>query len=127
MFWDPAIASNALSQGEVAVQTPLTSGEKTKLIGPGDIALTSNDSAWGSIFSAHEYFDDPLGDYYLYYTRYYVNPYPVRIAYHDGGPFGSYTDYASNPVIRTYDVNGVPAGFGMLCLVEYDDGVRVTV
>lgn len=63
-----------------------------------------------SILHASEYFDEPLGEWYLYYAP-HENPGGIALMYADS-PGGPWTEYSANPVIANvwsphYSVNHV--------------------
>lgn len=98
------IRSPSISPGDEATaerqihNVALETAEKSRLITPNDTNWTNHDVFWPTVIPANKLFDDPLGDFYLYYSEDHGNPGAIGLAYSDS-PLGPFTDYAGNPVI----------------------------
>jgi hypothetical protein len=91
---DPSIAPTGQSGAEGQLQTIKTSVSKTELFGSDIISWYDGDIYWPCLFPAGQILDDPLGEYYLYYSPDHASG-GLGMAYSDSitGPF---TDYGSD-------------------------------
>jgi len=91
------------SEGRLS-REPVGVSQKTQILDSANLSWTGGkDIYWPSIVDAKAVFDNPLADYYCYYSLDHAtsSPMGIGLAYTDD-PLGSWTDYASNPVFDVH-------------------------
>jgi len=72
--------------------------DKTLAVDTSNLSYTSDPQYWPTIFHAGEVLDNPLGEFYMYWSGNHGSDSAIGMAYADD-PTGSWTLYSNNPVI----------------------------